>query len=662
MSFTSDSAATQPSDAAPSITVTVASAPAKPLSALTIVYYTDLALIALFLFIVLLRLPRALARLWSISEFTNGQLLHHLHLRRSHRRRLARFNSELGVNHRDLSTDDSHVNYGSYQWHTQRIDDRENPAPPSYPPHVTSCVRPLRPVLRLLHRRVTPGVSAFHVCTMAVYLAALAFPSFYSTNVFTDPYRYGYIAVSQFPIVFGFAVKNGILTSLIGVGYEKVNFMHRFTGRVVFLAVNVHTLGYIYRWTNEGTFVKNIARPNIYWGLIATICVDLLFFFSVEFWRNKAYNFFLATHIISVILLFPSTYTHSKLSLPFLFASFVPWLADVVVFRTLKTRVTTATIRALPSLQLARIEIPSINAGWRGGQHVRLRIFSSALGRTSWVETHPFTIASVTKGEEGMILLAKKSGDWTGKLFELAKEGMRDEESKREGYEGVRVKVMVEGPYGGPGHRIFASFSAAVFVVGGSGISFALSAIQELIQKDLDGNSRVKFIQLVWSVQDPASLVPLIPLLTSMIQESIFTPLHISVFYTRAPVGVFPFKPDFFRSTKLTLSPGRPKISKIVEDAISRAAALRRTPSSRSRSRSQRRYGREKSLSRSGSKRTRYDDEEGAKDRGRLKGVVVGVCGPVGMADGVFDEVGKVDRVRRDQVGGVEVHEETFGW
>jgi len=56
---------------------------------------------------------------------------------------------------------------------------------------------------------------------------------------------------------------------------------------------------------------------------------------------------------------------------------------------------------------------------------------------------------------------------------------------------------------GGPGHRMFASFSAAVFVVGGSGISFALSAIQELIQKDLEGQCRAKFIQLVWSVQDP---------------------------------------------------------------------------------------------------------------------------------------------------------------
>jgi ferric-chelate reductase len=55
---------------------------------------------------------------------------------------------------------------------------------------------------------------------------------------------------------------------------------------------------------------------------------------------------------------------------------------------------------------------------------------------------------------------------------------------------------------GGPGHMIFASYSAAVFVVGGSGITFALPAVQDLIQKDLDGQSRVKVIELIWVVQD----------------------------------------------------------------------------------------------------------------------------------------------------------------
>lgn len=42
--------------------------------------------------------------------------------------------------------------------------------------------------------------------------------------------------------------------------------------------------------------------------------------------------------------------------------------------------------------------------------------------------------------------------------------------------------------------------------------------------------------------------------------------------------------------------------------------------------------------------------------------MVVGVCGPVGLADDVAAAVGGLDAVRRDQVGGVELCEEVFGW
>ena len=48
-----------------------------------------------------------------------------------------------------------------------------------------------------------------------------------------------------------------------------------------------------------------------------------------------------------------------------------------------------------------------------------------------------------------------------------------------------------------------SSFSAAVFVAGGSGITFALSAIQDIVQRDIADESRVKVIELVWIVSDP---------------------------------------------------------------------------------------------------------------------------------------------------------------
>ncbi|KAE9408422.1 DUF1744-domain-containing protein [Gymnopus androsaceus JB14] len=80
------------------------------------------------------------------------------------------------------------------------------------------------------------------------------------------------------------------------------------------------------------------------------------------------------------------------------------------------------------------------------------------------------------------------------------------------------------------------------------------------------------------------------------------------VFYTRAQTGKFPLLDDFFRSTSLTLSPGRPKIQQHIEDTIS----------------------------------CTVDSISGPKS---------------GNACGLFD-TDKIDPFRRDQIGGVEVHAE----
>ncbi|KAF5392171.1 hypothetical protein D9757_001604 [Collybiopsis confluens] len=611
------SAAYSASQAAPTIVSFHSSADAQSL-----IYHINLFILALFAVVVLVRLPRSAARLWKFSEWSSGNILYHTTLRRSATRRV-QFNSEAGSKHRDLATEDSH-------WSSaHRVSEKATAH--SFPPHVSSCPQLCRGIFQRLQIRFNPGLSVLQVLIIVIYLSVLAYPAFYKTNPFNDPVRYGWIGVSQFPFVFALATKNNILATLLGNGYEKLHFLHRVVGRVVVLAINIHGLGYVYEWILEGVFMQKIASPSTYWGLIGLICVDMLVFFSTSWWRAKAYQVFLCTHIFSFILILPATVMHKSSTTLYVLASVGLFTFDILM-RWVKTRMTTAILRPLPELGMTRVEIPSINAGWRAGQHVRLRILSSGMGLLGWSEVHPFTIASIVKGEEGMILMCKKAGDWTNKLFDLAKLG---------GYEGGgearQVKVIVDGPYGGPGNRMFASFSAAVFVAGGSGISFALSAIQELIQKDREGQSRVKVIQLVWSVQDPASLVPMLPLLTSLVQQSVFTPIRISIFYTRAPTGKFPFSEDFFRSTALTLSPGRPKVSKILEACISKAVALG--------------PGGEKGQSKGRDK----------EDAG-INGLIVGVCGPVGLADSVVEEVGKVDSLRRDQVGGIEVHDETFGW
>lgn len=179
----------------------------------TLVYHIDLVLLAFLAAVVLLRSARPAARLWKLSEWTNGHILSYTSLRRSSTRRV-QFNSEGG----SKLTGDSH-------WSSaQRID--EKGVTPSYPPHISSCPRFLRGFLRVLNARFNPGVSVLEVMIIVIYIATLAFPAFYATNPFTDPIRYGWIGVSQLPFAFALGSKNNVIGLLLGVGYEKVHSHH----------------------------------------------------------------------------------------------------------------------------------------------------------------------------------------------------------------------------------------------------------------------------------------------------------------------------------------------------------------------------------------------------------------------------------------------------
>ncbi|KAF8908120.1 hypothetical protein CPB84DRAFT_1813372 [Gymnopilus junonius] len=599
-------------------TPTTVEAPA-PFDDSSFVYHVDLVLIALMAFFILTRLPRVFALFWS-SEWLNGHILYHIPHRPSRRVVQAVHSTfppprEKG---KGQSSDDSHTSSSDTQ--IQRLDEKGAPVAINFPPHISLSVKIFRPLLSCLRTRVAPGMSIFQVLVMTIYFAIVFYCGLYRSNVFTDNTRTGWIALAQLPFVFVFAQKNNVFGSLIGCGYEKLNFLHRFVGRIVVLAANIHSLNFFYKWILKGTFMEEIKSSVGITGMIALVSLDVIYLFSVEFVRNKAYNFFLTTHIIGFIIVLPAVYLHVPDLLPY------P-LACACLYAYNK-----AYIRPLPELDLTRVEIPSVNAGWRAGQHVRLRVCSFGMGWGGWLEVHPFTIASVSQnGPEGMVLMCKRAGGWTRKLYEMAKMG-----GYTEGGVGREVRVLW------PRHTVFASYSAAVFVAGGSGITYALSAIEDLVQKDLKGESRVKIIELVWSVTDPACLAPLLPTFISLIQQSVFTPLRISVFYTRAPTGKqpppAPQPPASHFPPGLTLAPGRPRLAKFLEGAQQRAVTL----------------------SHGSSRNLKEEYLTNPKDDGRLSGMIVSVCGPLALVDDVVAAVNGLDSVRRDQVGGVEICEEAL--
>jgi len=62
----------------------------------------------------------------------------------------------------------------------------------------------------------------------------------------------------------------------------------------------------VYKWSLKGTFTQSIKLPHVIWGTIALVCLDMIVFFSTQYWRQKAYNLFLSTHIVCFILLMPA--------------------------------------------------------------------------------------------------------------------------------------------------------------------------------------------------------------------------------------------------------------------------------------------------------------------------------------------------------------------
>ncbi|KAG2360392.1 hypothetical protein BDR07DRAFT_1289654 [Suillus spraguei] len=581
-----------------------------------LVYHANILLFGIILIFTIVNLPRAYARFNRKSEWSQGHLLRSIvplpsTKPRINLNRLAPsypHNSEKPFfgdsDSGNSSTTCAPVPYLPYRINSAHDDEKALPKIPNRDPTLLSI---WHPVASMLRSRVHNNYSVNQVFLMVMYITIIFYVSFYRSDPFTDPLRAGFVVTSQIPFVYALATKNNIIGIMVGVGYEKLNFLHRLVGKLMVIGANVHFIGYVYKWSLAGDINKKLTENSIRWGIVALVCLDLLGFCSTEYVRSKSYNLFIVSHVVSLIIFLFAVCYHEPGCVPYVVAASVFYILDHVV-RAVKTRFTTAKLRPLPELGMTRVEVPSINAGWRAGQHVRLRVLSSSMGWWGWSEVHPFTIANVAETPEGMILMCKKTGRWTGSLFNMAQTASYSETGLELGCD---VRVMVEGPYGGVGHTVMSSYSGAIFVVGGSGVSFALSAVPDLIRAATD----IKVIDIVWSVQDPSSLAPLLPLFTTLVQKS---RVNVHVFYTRA---ISTTLERIFLPPGITLLPGRPQLKKLLDAAIANTVSA-----------------------------------------GGSNGVFVGVCGPVSLANTMAGVVKDTDVRLCAAVGGVELHEETFGW
>ncbi|KAG8899539.1 hypothetical protein FRC00_001320 [Tulasnella sp. 408] len=528
------------------------------------------------------------------------------------------------------------------------------------------------------------NMSNGQACMLLVYAMGFAVVTFIMTSGTGNLKRAGWLVVVQTPLVVSLGSKNSLVGFLLGRGYEKINVFHRWMGQLMFVAALFHVIGYVILWIRRNVEARQSAKYFEAWAAFAAF--SLIAVFSLPVFRRSSYRLFFNAHWVGYMTYLIAICYHVEEALYWSLATFFILGLDFIC-RLFKSHYTTVTLTALPDFSGTRIEVPRLTRGWKAGQHVRLRAFTFKLGKWAFAEAHPFTIASVseTRNGQGLVLYVKSAGDWTRKLYDTAADpgksglekggagttflnmnsslasletlGRSEEEGSEEGKVppplehyltgekapatasartlvgfgfGTTMKMIVEGPYGGPcGHMMRSSFTSSLVVVGGSGVTYGLSVVEELIRDVEKLQSRTRLIALYWVVTDPACLIPLLPTLTSLSNRVSYIPtlrFTLTVHYTRAVSPAFSAKlkslPGGGLPRDIVLEPGRPNFTQVVDEFV------------------------------------KWKTNRLARGSDGLSGVLVGVCGPGALAQSVRAGVDALSDDARRSVGGVEIEEE----
>lgn len=138
-----------------------------------------------------------------------------------------------------------------------------------------------------------------------------------------------------------------------------------------------------------------------------------------------------------------------------------------------KFGISTKASISLESPDSLRVEIATTSS-WQPGQHAYLRFLTGGIHALT---THPLTICSMSSKREQdneMVFYVHPRGGMTRRLAEMAR---KQPES--------RVRVLVEGPYGGLPRRWSEGSDQTLLIAGGSGTAFTLSLIEDWLSQGI---------------------------------------------------------------------------------------------------------------------------------------------------------------------------------
>lgn len=308
-------------------------------------------------------------------------------------------------------------------------------------------------------------------------------------------FRAGWVSVTQVPLLYALSCKFNIISILTGISYERLNWLHRWVARTLFLTVIVHWAYFFHEWV-LADFVEFQLEimPMVKYGFGAWALIGWSVLTGFGLFRDLCYELWLLQHIATAGVLLWVLYVHVPS-----YAQYNIWLAvGFVAFdriaRGLWSLASNLHLRAFgkggigfrgEAVALSggylRITIKDVDFNWRPGQHVFLSIPTCGI-----FQSHPFTIANTRFGASATSPTGEELGSRDLDVFLKCHSGFTKKLQKRAAkgsHASIAThRVFLSGPWGTPPLAPIERSNSLVFVTASTGASYTVPLLEHAIK------------------------------------------------------------------------------------------------------------------------------------------------------------------------------------
>ncbi|RCK66695.1 putative metalloreductase AIM14 [Candida viswanathii] len=291
--------------------------------------------------------------------------------------------------------------------------------------------------------------------------------------------RYGRIAYCLLPLNI-YLVLRPTNSAYLKPGYYLENLsLHKWISRLIAFCTLIHAIGFVYKWSKEGTLLEKPFRFLNFLGVLVFVMFAVLIVISVRFLRRKYYSVFYIIHNVTAWLMVVLIVFHARPGVTTFGVICLVLLGYQLYLRFYAAyRVNTFKVIDIPTstLEIVKVPKPANFPPWLPGSHIRLNYGISNV--RSWVgATHPFTIANIPEdGVNYLTLIVKKTNNFVIDQY---------------------LSYLLTGPYVSIVPPFFNTAKIINIICGGSGISFGLPVLNHYRSLNLHIP-----VRLVWCVRN----------------------------------------------------------------------------------------------------------------------------------------------------------------